>query len=108
MVRATNQSQPVVVGRREIDNYLMGVMWNGKSFEERQYTLVDGTVVVHGIHIGRDGFYNRKVKQYKNNERWNFDVLNSQRLHHGFLSEKGNSVIHFIRSNKTCCRITFY
>ena len=63
-------------------------MWKGKNKTE-PYDLIDGTVSVVGIHIGRDTNYNRGRRTANFNERWNFNVLNSLKLHHGRLDEKG-------------------
>lgn len=76
------------MGRRRVDNYLMGLMWKGKD-RTKPYDLVDGTVSVVSIHIGRDTNYNRGRRSANFNERWNFNVLNGLKLHHGRLDEKG-------------------
>lgn len=100
----TNETHEAVIGRREIDNYLMGVMWNGGEGNPVLRDLIDGTVLVRGIHIGRDGFFNRKKKQSGANERWNFNVRGAFNIHHGYLNEKGNCEIKMFK-NKTCCNI---
>lgn len=84
----TNRTHQVIVGRREIDNYLLGLMWKGKN-QTNPYDLVDGTTSLVSIHIGRDTNYNRGRRSANFNERWNFNVLNGLKLHHGRLDEKG-------------------
>ena len=76
------------MGRRRVDNFLMGLMWKGEN-ETNPYDLVDGTTALGCIHIGRDTNYNRGRRSANFNERWNFNVLNGLKLHHGRLDEKG-------------------
>lgn len=105
MPLVTNETHQAVIGRREIDNYLLGVMWNGGKHAPVIRDLIDSTTLVIGIHIGRDGFFNRKIRQSKHNERWNFVVRGTHNIHHGYLNEPGNKRIKYT-PDKTCCIIT--
>ena len=63
--------------------------------------------VVLGIHEGKDGFYNRKVHhQTRENRSWNYAVMHNTTTHYGYLSEKGNRVLHL--DNGMCCTIDTY
>ena len=95
---ATNTSQSAVIGRMQIDNYLMGVV-SGVG------ELVDATVVVKGIHEGVDGFYNRRVNtQTRENRGWNYGVMRNTSTHYGYLSETGNKVLRM--HDGKCCTLS--
>ena len=101
----------------QIDNFIMGkVYWNMTSNRAKS-ELVDATAVgknhkqiknvVLGIHEGKDGFYNRKVHhQTRENRSWNYAVMHNTTTHYGYLSEKGNRVLHL--DNGMCCTIDTY
>ena len=75
------------MGRRRVDNYLMGLMWKGKNLD-KPYDLVDGTVALGCIHIGRDTHYNRIKETHFQGEGWNFWAMHASGLRSGFLHER--------------------
>ncbi|KAK8793956.1 hypothetical protein WA171_006379 [Blastocystis sp. BT1] len=105
MKNVMNVEQRTVIGRMQVDNYLMGCVWRNESF--RTSELVDTTTVVLGIHEGKEGFYNRKVEmQSKENRNWNYGVMRNFSVHYGYLSERGNRVVH--SNNGICCTLSEY
>lgn len=105
MKSVMNVEQTAVIGRMQIDNYLMGCVWRNESL--RSSELVDVTTVVLGIHEGKEGFYNRKVAmQSKENRNWNYGVMRNFSIHYGYLSERGNRVIH--SNSGVCCTLSEY
>ena len=67
----------------------MGLMWKGKNLD-KPYDLVDGTVALGCIHIGRDTHYNRIKETHFQGEGWNFWAMHASGLRSGFLHDKGN------------------
>ena len=60
-----------------------------------------------GIHEGKEGFYNRNDRyRTKQNQNWNYGVMKQFNIHYGYLSEKGNRVLHF--NNRVCCTLSTY
>ena len=138
MSKVTNKQHDIVIGRMQVDNYLMGIIRDHQgrpslnssslipSIDLSQSELIDATVVGRsnkiivylndqwiisclaiGIHEGKDGFYKRNaIRRKRKNNNWNYGVMKQYNIHYGYLSERGNRVLHLHKG--MCCKLSTY